>query len=203
MKGLTPWIITAIIVFAIFLGAILSNFRDVYYYRRSNFLAPSMKTVNLQRGDYEIKKLSIRQQEDRDKSGEAHSRLFYKIFHQRPRQCGNSYNIVHINFDNKAEILGFLISIDWSDSYIALGEFMAGINNEHGYGLTNDDIIIHTSYSPEIGTKNDQDRFVWFGSNEGFVVSPEDFIGIGAWLCNVGKRRGGVSPEFIIYYRWL
>lgn len=153
--------------------------------------------------DLIIKEVKINYQEDRNKPGIMHSRLFTASFKMAPKVKGSSPDVVHIKFDRPAEILGFWISIDHPDMSLNLVEFTAVVNAKKGYHTgTKNDAIIHTSYV--LSTFRKTDEKILFQPNYGINITEKDFVALGAYITNLHPfSEKGVSGEFIIYYRWI
>jgi hypothetical protein len=164
-----------------------------------NKLSPKMKHIEHEEQnykDYYVKK------EQKNLQG-LHSQMVQKTFTMEPRSAGISKDSIRIIFKSKAKIYGILISGDvWGST--GLVEFAANINGKTGYDIEKgSDFLIHTSDTrPNIYTSGKIDEHIWFGEN-GFIVNPGDHISIGSWLGNVSNQVADVSPEIIIYYKFV
>lgn len=141
-------------------------------------------------------KISKPQREDQG----LHGFLFQHLFRQEPRTAGRSPDEVELQFQEPAEIIGLLISVDTWKS-MRLVEYAVGINQKPAYSVnTQNDMLMHVSQA----TNNQAgriDEHIWFP--EPFFITPHDTVRVGAWLMNISKETQSSSPEVIIYYRWL
>lgn len=156
---------------------------------------------------YNIVRIPIRKADDQKKYGDVHSRIASGGFSIKRRTSGISPDVVRFVFDKRAEIIGILVSIDYSNSDVTLFEFEARINVPNsGYGNADpSDALIHTSYvcpSWEYCNRH-TDEHIWFGENSGIEVGPREWISFGAWMTNENTSNVEVDPEFIVWYRWL
>lgn len=189
-----------LLVAIILVVGVLSNFRDILSYYETGFMAPAMT----QAADAEpvVREVIIHKDDDKDKQGTAHSRIFQNYFSQESRKCGRSKELIQVKFDSPVKVNGIRVSSDWTDPYIKLGEIMAGVNNQGYQTETKTDVFFHSSFVSNPGRVGASDDISLF-RDQGYVVGTDDFIGVGVWMCNEAKRPAQVSPEVIIYYNWL
>jgi hypothetical protein len=136
--------------------------------------------------------------DDAGKPGTTRSVLQYALLRQDPRTTGVSPDTLRFRFDAPAVVLGVGVSVDiWGPK---LTEVVVGINQVVPYGTEARDWLIHTSDATDGPSKIDERA--WFGE-DGFVVEAGDYVGVGAWLLNDTDRMQGITPEVIVYYRWL
>jgi len=157
--------------------------------------------------DYIIDNFLISKNSDRDKPGDVHSRIFSVTFTIGSMISGISPDVLRVTFDQRAEIVGVLISVDHTDPHVTLAEFEARTNVENsGYGNEGMyDALIHTSFAckPNYNCYGKTDEHIWFGKNSGIEVGSDDWITFGSWMLNIGNDKATVSPEFIVWYRWI
>lgn len=167
--------------------------------------SPAIKRVR--QDTFTVEKVLVKKRNDDKKAGDVHSRLINHPFSIDGLTSGVSPDAVRLIFENRAEIVGILVSVDHSDQDVILSEFAATINAEQsGYvGNTNQDALIHTSYSCARRTTcpGKTDEHVWFGKNSGIELKAGDWISFGAYQTNAGSSKSNTEPEFIVWYRWV
>ena len=141
------------------------------------------------------------------KNGDVHSRIGHMGFSINGKSNGISPDVFRFIFDKRAEIVGILVSIDYTDPKVTLFELEARINAPNsGYGyLDSSNALIHTTFSCTLREDCDRhtDEHVWFGKNSGIEVESGDWITFGARMGNENTFNQDVHPEFIVWYRWL
>lgn len=130
---------------------------------------------------------------DTGKAGQMRSVMGQHRFSIAAATSAPSPDRLDFRFDAPAEILGVLVSVD--DRNLAMTEMAVGID-AHTYGIHARDWLIHTS-----ATGKDTDEQVWFA--EPFIVGPDNAVSVVAWLYNEQQAETWVSPEVIVYYRWI
>lgn len=191
----------AIICSAVLSAAVISNppgLRIIW----ERLTAPDMVTVAVP-DEHNIESFTANPLSDADKASSIHGAMLQTILTQDARTTGTSPESIHLTFEAPAEIVGIAVSVDIS-SDMSIVEVAAGINDERGYGQSRTaDWLIHTSYAASDIRSGKIDESVWYGSGEGFAVKAGDHVAVGAWLSNVATNASGISPEVVVYYRWL
>lgn len=151
-----------------------------------------------------IHTVEVSRSDDSQKTSPHHGVLLQAIFEQEPWSSGPSAQAIHLGFDAPVEILGLAISVDIGGA-MTLVEFSAGINAREYGDDPSVDWLLHTSYSedPYRFAHGNTDEQVWFGPGQGFEMDADDHLGVAAWLQNASGGFNAVSPEVIVWYRWL
>ena len=155
---------------------------------------------------FNVDEILVKKIDDKEKDGTTHSRIFQNYFEIDGWTSGISPNVTRLIFEKKVEIVGILVSVDHTNGNMSLAEFEArinAINSGYGYG-ENRNALIHTSFAGDrITNYGKTDEHIWFGKNSGIEVAADNWISFGAWLANEELNKSGLSPEFIVWYRWL
>lgn len=128
------------------------------------------------------------------------SRLFQEEFHQEAKTSGRSSDELSLSFDGDVEIYGLLFSIDcWKSTRLV--EFAAGIDAKPAYQINGDQpMLFHVTFATN-NTAGSIDEHIWFP--EPFHLESTQKINIGAWIQNISSKSQSVSPEIIVYYKWV
>lgn len=152
--------------------------------------------------------LDVRSTDDTGKAGTGRSVMGQLVLEQAPRTSGPSPDSLRFRFDAPVEITGVLISVDiWGPSLV---EVVAGVNVEHPYGIASSgeggqkfagrDWLLHTSDSNDGGPSKIDEQIVLPVPVE---LAAGDWVAVDVWLGNHTTTVQGVSPEVILFYRWL
>lgn len=152
----------------------------------------------------EVQNVEVNRNDDRRKTSTQHGVLLQGVFEQEPWSSGPSPQAIHLSFDAPVEILGLAISVDIGGA-MTLVEFSAGIGARQYGNDQGVDWLLHTSYSedPYRFDHGHTDEQVWFGPDQGFAMDADDHLGVTAWLQNASHGYNAVSPEVVVWYRWL
>lgn len=134
---------------------------------------------------------------DSDKPGAMRGVLKHIPFEQPPRQSGRTPSSIRFRPDAPMEVVGVKLSIDIGD--VRLTEFTVAVNAENGYSTPARDTLMHVTDLNDGSSSIDEQ--VWFP--EPFLLDAGDWAAVDAWVSNWSTRVGVVSPEVILFYRWV
>lgn len=168
---------------------------------------PSMRTVLTPTPDPYW--LDVNPTEDAGKPGTARSVMGQLILSQEPRTSGPSPDSLRFRFGAPVEVTGVVISVDIHGPQLV--EVVASVNAEHPYGIEAPgdgrnqpfvarDWLLHTSDANDGGPSKIDEQI---SLPEPVELAAGDWVGISAWLGNTTITEQAVSPEVIVFYRWL
>lgn len=131
------------------------------------------------------------------------------VLNQDARTAGPSPDSLRFRFDAPVEITGVVISVDISGPRLV--EVVAGVNVEHPYGIeapgdgrhqpfTGRGWLLHTSDANDGGSSKIDEQVTL---PVPVTLEPGDWVAIDAWIGNTLTEPTNVSPEVILFYRWL
>lgn len=150
---------------------------------------------------------------DVGKPGVGRSVMGQVMMHQEARTSGPSPDSLRFRFDAPVEITGVMVSVDISGP--TLVEVAAGVNVEGPYGISDGhfdpdrenltrfagrDWLIHTSDSNG-GAPSKIDEQVTLPVP--VELAAGDWIAVDGWVGNESTEPTRVSPEVIVFYRWV
>jgi hypothetical protein len=147
--------------------------------------------------------------DDVGKPGASRSVMGQLTVRQAPYTSGPSADSLRFRFDAPVEVTGILVSIDISGPHLV--ELVAGINLDAPYGVeeaatgrsqtfVGRDWLIHTSDSNG-GRPSKIDEHITLPTP--VELAAGDWIAADTWLGNLTGIEQSVSPEVIVFYRWL
>ncbi len=192
------WLLILSIWLAAVTGGVLANFKEWKEIILNRVFREPMRTIAAPE-PLDIREVVVRKEQERE--GGIHSRLLMHCFSQQGRTAGVSPNVLRVRWNHEVEILGAAVSVD-VDHNIILAEFVASINTNLGYE-GNSEALFHMTFSRMPNELDrDKDQTVWFGPSSPFVLTPNDFLSIGAWIGNVHTAPLCVYAELIVYYAY-